>query len=137
MNSHSLARVRQLLARAEQQRVVRVDREATDDIGLSTTQRLARLIEDRLPECSAVIVGDYGKGVITQGLLDQLKSWCRARGLWLSLDPKPVHHLNLSGLSLITPNRKEAFELAGLQDGTRRQDPLQDETLMRVTEILL
>lgn len=122
---------------AHQQQVVRVDREITDDIAPKTMQRLSQLIEQRLPECSALIVGDYGKGVITQALLDQLKSWSRARGLWLSLDPKPVHHLNLGGLSLITPNRKEAFELAGLQDSTRRRDPLEDEQLMRVSEILL
>ena len=63
-----------------------------------------------------MIVGDYGKGVVTQPLLDEIKRMCRSHGVWLSLDPKPVHHLNLSGLSLITPNRKEAFELAGLTD---------------------
>ena len=66
-----------------------------------------------------MIVGDYGKGVITQPLLNELKSLCRARGVWLSFDPKPVHHLNLAGLSLITPNRKETFELANLPDETR------------------
>ena len=49
---------------------------------------------------------------ITQPLLDEIKTLCRRHGIWLSVDPKPVHHLNLNGLSLITPNRKEAFELA-------------------------
>jgi D-beta-D-heptose 7-phosphate kinase/D-beta-D-heptose 1-phosphate adenosyltransferase len=57
--------------------------------------------------------------------------------VWLSLDPKPVHHLNLTGLSLITPNRKEAFELANLTDETRTADPLADANLMRVAERLL
>jgi D-beta-D-heptose 7-phosphate kinase/D-beta-D-heptose 1-phosphate adenosyltransferase len=48
-----------------------------------------------------------------------------------------VHHLNLSGLSLITPNRKEAFELAGLMDETRNDNPLADANLVRVAERLL
>jgi D-beta-D-heptose 7-phosphate kinase/D-beta-D-heptose 1-phosphate adenosyltransferase len=70
-------------------------------------------------------------------LLDEIKAECRARGVWLSLDPKPVHHLNLSGLSLITPNRKEAFELAGVQDGSRTPEPLKDTELLAVVDTLL
>src|SRR5206468_9404284 len=85
----------------------------------------------------AVIVGDYGKGVVTQGLLDSLKHICHARGIWLSVDPKPVHHLNLSALSLITPNRKEVFELAGLSDGTRMEAPLKDSRLLQAADKLL
>ena len=57
--------------------------------------------------------------------------------MWLSLDPKPVHHLNLSNLSLITPNRKEAFELADLPDETKNENPLADKNLMLVAERLL
>jgi D-beta-D-heptose 7-phosphate kinase/D-beta-D-heptose 1-phosphate adenosyltransferase len=82
-------------------------------------------------------VGDYGKGVVTQPLLEEIKELCRKRGLWLSLDPKPVHHLDLSGLSLITPNRKEAFELARLTDETKNQSPLADANLMSAAERLL
>ena len=80
---------------------------------------------------------DYGKGVVTQPLLNALKDLCRARGVWLSLDPKPVHHLNLSSLSLITPNRKETFELANLPDDTRRDNPLEDASLMSAADRLL
>ena len=57
--------------------------------------------------------------------------------MWLSVDPKPVHSLNLTGLSLITPNRKEAFELARVPDETRNHNPLADGNLMRVAERLL
>src|SRR5262249_54748372 len=45
--------------------------------------------------------------------------------------------LDLSGLSLITPNRKEAFELAGISDETRQDDPLADANLLRAVEHLL
>src|SRR5262249_29946110 len=68
---------------AHQQQVVRVDRETVEDLDSAGTRKLLRLIESRLQDCSAVIVGDYGKGVVTQGLLDQLKRLCRARGVWL------------------------------------------------------
>src|SRR5262249_18167757 len=83
------------------------------------------------------IIGDYGKGVITQPMLEHLKKLCRQSGIWLSLDPKPVHHLDLTGLSLITPNRKEAFELANLPDETRNHNPLADADLLRAAERIL
>jgi D-beta-D-heptose 7-phosphate kinase/D-beta-D-heptose 1-phosphate adenosyltransferase len=122
---------------AHQQQLVRVDREDASPLDPRTARRLLTAIEPRLSECDAMIIGDYGKGVLSQGFLDELKSLCRLRGIWLSLDPKPVNKLNLTGLSLITPNRKEAFELAGVQDSLRKPDPLADTALMKVAEDLL
>jgi D-glycero-beta-D-manno-heptose-7-phosphate kinase len=122
---------------AHQQQVVRIDREARDGLTPEFTRRLLSLFKARLRGAAAVIVGDYGKGVVTQLLLNEIKSLCRAQGLWLSFDPKPVHHLNLSNLSLITPNRKEAFELANLPDETRHANPLADKNLMLAAERLL
>jgi rfaE bifunctional protein kinase chain/domain len=101
------------------------------------TRRLVRTLERMVPGTAAVIIGDYGKGVVTQPLLDEVKRICRSHGIWLSLDPKPVHHLGLTGFSLITPNRKEAFELANLPDTTRNNHPLADANLMRAAERLL
>jgi rfaE bifunctional protein kinase chain/domain len=122
---------------AHQQQVVRIDRETRDGLDGKLTGRLLAEIKSRLAKADAVIVGDYGKGVVTQPLLNEIKALCHARGVWLSLDPKPVHHLNLSHLSLITPNRKEAFELANLPDETKNENPFADKNLMRVAERLL
>jgi rfaE bifunctional protein kinase chain/domain len=94
-------------------------------------------VESALAGVDAVIVGDYGKGVVTQELLEGLKQCCRERGVWLSLDPKPVHRLDLAGLSLITPNRKETFELAGVNDTFRAADPLRDAPLGEAVSRLL
>lgn len=122
---------------AQKQQVVRIDREVLDGLGESDTRRLVRSLEHVIPGAAAVIVCDYGKGVVTQSLLEEIKALCRASGVWLSFDPKPVHQLELSGLSLITPNRKEAFELAGMHDETRNHNPLEDLGLMRVAERIL
>ena len=122
---------------AHQQQVVRLDRESRHDLDNRASQKLFAALKSKIRGAAAVIVGDYGKGVVTQPLLDEIKNLCRKHAVWLSLDPKPVHHLNLEGLSLITPNRKEAFELARLQDTTRNPDPLKDQNLMQVVERLL
>ncbi len=122
---------------AHKQQVVRIDRETRDGLDAKLTSHLLAGLKAKLPRVAAIIVGDYGKGVVTQPLLNEIKTLCRVRGIWLSFDPKPVHNLNLSGLSLITPNRKEAFELANLPDETRHANPLADKNLMLVAERLL
>ena len=122
---------------AHQQQVVRIDRETRGALDAKTTAKLLTEFKAKLAKADAVIVGDYGKGVVTQPLLNEIKSLCHARGVWLSLDPKPVHHLNLSNLSLITPNRKEAFELADISDDTKNVNPFADKNLMLVAERLL
>lgn len=122
---------------AQHQQVVRVDRESRADLDPETGAALLRAIESRLDGADALIVGDYGKGVVTQTLLDVLRTRCRERGLWLSYDPKPVHRLDLRRLSLITPNRKEAFELADLHDVASAGEPLADASLQRAADTLL
>jgi len=122
---------------AHRQQVVRVDRESCLDVDETTTDLLLASLEQGLKTADAVILGDYAKGVVTQRLLDGAKKLCRDRGVWLSLDPKPSHHLDLSGVSLLTPNRKEAFGLAGLTDHTPGAPPEEDDGLLDVAEKLL
>jgi D-glycero-beta-D-manno-heptose-7-phosphate kinase len=124
---------------AHRQQVTRVDRESRGELDDRSVRRLLASLQPALATADAVVVGDYGKGTVTQELLNGLHRLCRARGIWLSLDPKPVHRLDLSGLSLITPNRKEAFEMAGLEDGATAgpADPLDDAELLRVADALL
>ena len=122
---------------AHKQQLVRIDRETRDGLENGLIQRLVAAIQALIATTAAVIVGDYGKGVVTQSLLDEIKRLCRRHGVWLSVDPKPVHRLDLSGLSLLTPNRKEAFELANLPDETRNNNPFADANLMRVADHLL
>src|SRR5256714_1143933 len=56
---------------AHQQQVVRIDRETRDDLDEMASQRLLDIIASKLPSADAVIVGDYGKAVVSQPLLDR------------------------------------------------------------------
>lgn len=122
---------------AHQQHVVRIDRERRGPLSAPATGRLIESVLAALPGVDAVLVGDYGKGVVSQALLEALKRECRSRAVWLSADPKPVNQLDLAGLSLVTPNRKEAFELAGREDPAEGDPPLNDRALLEVAEHLL
>ena len=122
---------------AQRQQIVRVDREAGLDLESQLSKRLTKSIETGLSKSKAIVIGDYGKGIITQDFLNKLKQLGKLHDAWLSFDPKPVHSLDLSELSLITPNRKEAFELAGICDSTKNPKPLKDKNLIRVTKQLI
>ncbi len=74
---------------AHKQQVVRVDRETRDGLSPELARRLLGLLKVRLRKAAAVIVCDYGKGVVTQSLLNEIKSLCRSRGVWLTSIPNP------------------------------------------------
>ena len=122
---------------ANQQQIVRVDRETRVELEASVTIRLVDKINDAMEEADAVIIEDYGKGVISQYLIDELTSSGNQLGKWVSMDPKPVHRLDIKNTSLITPNRKEAFELVGRSDTGAKCDPLKDTALLDVAALLL
>jgi len=121
---------------AHRQQVVRVDRESRGRLDERATERLLDTLARHLPNADAVIMGDYAKGVVTQALVDGARELCRDRGIWLSVDPKPANRLNLRGVSLLTPNRKEAFELAQMNDGAHGP-PMDDPALQAVAAKLM
>jgi D-beta-D-heptose 7-phosphate kinase/D-beta-D-heptose 1-phosphate adenosyltransferase len=122
---------------AHRQQVVRVDRETRKPLSSGATAALVRQLDAELPKADAVIVADYGKGVVCQTLLAELRVRCRKLAIWLSLDAKPAPQVDLTDLSLIKPNRREAFALAGIDDTERSSNPLNDAPLQRVAEKLL
>ncbi len=76
----------------------------------------AEALADAVARADAVIVSDYAKGVVTQGLLDRVRELTARTGALLAIDPKPSRKLDLRGAGLITPNRHEALQLAGLPE---------------------
>src|SRR5688572_4185183 len=55
---------------AHHQQLVRVDRESVVPLDSKALGRLLASLEERIYQADAVIVGDYGKGVVTQPMLD-------------------------------------------------------------------
>jgi D-beta-D-heptose 7-phosphate kinase/D-beta-D-heptose 1-phosphate adenosyltransferase len=103
------------------QQVVRIDRE-TRTPALPAFETAAReFLRDRLPELHALVLSDYGKGVLTKALLRELITQGRARGCPVIVDPKGADYSIYSGATLVTPNRKEA-ELAVGYSLVRQED---------------
>ena len=96
----------------QQQQMLRIDREELGPpeaaVLLGLKERIARAIE----EASALIVSDYAKGVVCAPVMETVRTLCAARGIPWIVDPKPEHKALYRGATLMTPNTKEASELA-------------------------
>lgn len=98
---------------AHNQQVVRADKEGKQEVTGEVAEALRRTVMSRLKTCDAVVLSDYGKGVITKPLLDELIPAARAAGKFVTVDPKDAQFRNYKRVSLITPNLLEAGGLVG------------------------
>ncbi|HEU5182909.1 MAG TPA: D-glycero-beta-D-manno-heptose-7-phosphate kinase [Candidatus Polarisedimenticolia bacterium] len=99
---------------AHQQQVVRIDRETSDPLHEASQAALAQRCLDSLEGTQGIIVSDYAKGVITQGLLSSLMPAARKARVPVAVDPKPAHFKHYRGATIVTPNLMEAMAMTGL-----------------------
>jgi D-beta-D-heptose 7-phosphate kinase/D-beta-D-heptose 1-phosphate adenosyltransferase len=131
---HTIVKTR-IIARHQQ--VVRVDREKKLRPTEAQFERAIAALEGMLPDLDAVIVEDYGKGLIQQSFADEITARVRAAGKVLAIDPNPGNPLRWHGATVMKPNRSEAFAAAG-HPASEPVDPIQnDEAVREVGRILL
>ncbi len=100
---------------AASQHVLRIDRETRREISDATFEQLNRFAETKIPESDAVLISDYGKGLMTRLFLKNLISLARKHGKISIADPKGLDFTKYAGVSLLTPNKKEAALAAGME----------------------
>jgi D-beta-D-heptose 7-phosphate kinase/D-beta-D-heptose 1-phosphate adenosyltransferase len=81
------------------------------------------LLTDAVNTADAVIFSDYAKGILSDTLVATVARMARAGGKLVALDPKPKHPLVFRDLDLITPNKREALQLAGLEPAPHQPFP--------------
>jgi len=92
---------------AAHQQVVRIDWEHTDSLSTQLNRKIVRLVEKSLRDFDALVIEDYGKGVINEKLLVQLIELAGAHKKIITVDPKQEHFRYYHGATAITPNCKE------------------------------
>lgn len=100
---------------AANQHVLRIDRETREEISNHTREALMRFIEDTLPEVDVVLISDYGKGLITKTLMSRLIEAAQKHKKTTIADPKGIDFSKYAGVSLLTPNKKEAAFASGVE----------------------
>ena len=98
---------------AHNQQVVRTDRESTEEISDRVAERILDKIKKFSRSAKALIISDYGKGIITPGLLQEVIDLALKKGLFIAVDPKETHFKSYRKVSVITPNHHEAGFIAG------------------------
>ncbi|MBI3009286.1 MAG: hypothetical protein HYY56_07235, partial [Candidatus Omnitrophica bacterium] len=93
---------------AHHQQVVRVDREKLEKLNGALLNRLLRFIHKQFKNIDAVIIEDYGKGVIMPELLREVLKEAKKNGVAVTVDPKEEHFSYYRGVTALTPNKFEA-----------------------------
>jgi len=92
---------------AGRQQVVRADEESRAPMHPSEEAALIDAIDAHLGSAQAVILSDYGKGVLSRGLVAQIMQAARARDVAVFADPKTDDFSHYRGATCITPNARE------------------------------
>jgi D-beta-D-heptose 7-phosphate kinase/D-beta-D-heptose 1-phosphate adenosyltransferase len=95
---------------AGHQQVVRFDRESRAPLSPAVLSRLLDRVREKVTEARAVILSDYGKGVIGARLVSAVLTLAHRQKKFVMVDPKVEHFLRYRRVDCITPNLKEAAE---------------------------
>ena len=99
---------------AHSQQVVRVDREESEPVTAASIERISTIVEEQIGTIDAIVVSDYGKGVVAQGLMETIRLLTHDRHIPLTVDPKVQNVALYKGVTLITPNHQEAELMSGI-----------------------
>jgi D-beta-D-heptose 7-phosphate kinase/D-beta-D-heptose 1-phosphate adenosyltransferase len=100
---------------AEHQQVLRIDRETVKEITAESTAAVAQRAAELLKTADVLLISDYGKGVVNRRLVSALAEKARNARKIAIADPKGLDYSKYAGLTLITPNKKEASLAAGIE----------------------
>ncbi len=116
------------------QHVVRIDSEDSTALSSYSRRMLRSRIESEIASgnVGAVILEDYAKGLFGKDFMQAIVNCAREHGVITMLDPHPTDSFNVKGLTLMTPNRLEAFALAGINYVSGNGKPEEDSALLKV-----
>lgn len=92
-----------------QQQLLRIDFETPPSHEVLSAK--LKDFEQRLADCDAVILSDYGKGGLTH--IGEMIRLARAAGKPILVDPKGDDYAKYAGATVITPNRSELKQVIG------------------------
>jgi rfaE bifunctional protein kinase chain/domain len=104
-----------VIAHPRHQQIVRLDRENGDHFGGRIRQKIREFFLRQAPRYDAVVISDYGKGVIHRELLEMVARLADEKRLLCIVDPKKENFSVYRKCSLATPNREEASQASGVE----------------------
>jgi D-beta-D-heptose 7-phosphate kinase/D-beta-D-heptose 1-phosphate adenosyltransferase len=87
--------------------LMRADWETAQPASAESEAAVIAQAEAALPQCGAVVLSDYAKGVLTERVIRAIIDKARRLGKPVVVDPKSHDYKIYRGATLITPNRQE------------------------------
>ncbi len=100
---------------ASHQQIVRIDKEDKDDISKESSDTILLRAKIVMPFYDAVVLSDYGKGILTAKLTQDIINLAKSQDKLVLVDPKGSDYSKYKGVTLLTPNKKEAIEATGIE----------------------
>jgi D-beta-D-heptose 7-phosphate kinase/D-beta-D-heptose 1-phosphate adenosyltransferase len=100
---------------AASQMIVRFDQGSTGPIDPATEQALIERLAALFPRCDAVVVSDYGYGVLTPRVIAALAALQSQAPRVIVVDSKQLPAYRTVGITAVKPNYAEAIKLLGAQ----------------------
>jgi len=98
---------------AQNQQLLRVDRERRAMPSGETLERLAEAAFEAASSAEAVVIEDYGKGALAPEVIAAALAGAERSGAPVVVDPNGRDYTRYAGATLLTPNLKEAELAAG------------------------
>jgi len=114
------------------QQLLRVDEESTAAVNGDVERRLVRTLADAARGARAILVSDYGKGLVTPAMMDAAHAAAKREGAVLIVDSKARSFERYGPVDVIKPN---AAELAHATDLPTRTDAEIEAALARALEL--
>lgn len=115
---------------AHNQQVVRFDRETRKPVEIDSIKKLIKTVKDNLKRIDAIIIADYGKGVVSSKLIGDIKKLISETDIILAVDPKIENFKYYKEVDIITPNHHEAGSFC-------RFDITDEDSLIRAGNYIL
>ncbi len=123
---------------AGSQQLLRIDYEELAPVGepirRALVERLRRLLQTEALD--AVVIEDYAKGLFSEAMAQEIVDLANCYGVMVTLDPNPRNPMCLHGLTIMKPNRNEAYAMAGMNLPARLPPPAEDVELRDVARKL-
>jgi D-beta-D-heptose 7-phosphate kinase/D-beta-D-heptose 1-phosphate adenosyltransferase len=103
-----------IIASPRHQQIVRLDHENHGRMGEATLTKVRAFLNRAARRCDAIVISDYGKGVVHEELLAAIADLALRHRMVCVVDPKKENYARYRHASLVTPNKSEAGEAAGI-----------------------
>ena len=97
-----------------QQQVIRYDIETNENINKASEVKLIETFKSIINNFQLVIISDYGKGVVTNYVAQEIIKVSNSKNIRVIVDPKGSDYSKYTSAFLLTPNKKEACEATGI-----------------------